>query len=388
MTRHHGSWGVWPLVVLSVFLLGQAGPCGGGGGLFGGNDRDGDGIEDSADNCPDIANVDQADFDEDSIGDVCEDGGDGFDGGTDGDDTNNGVDPFPENRRGCGVWSGTIYIDVHRMRDAWWQCERYFACPKAGNAHENERHTANVTVLLGDQALYHYGTQVYEASGKVTYDEVNTSHSEGYDNQCELLRDESETLKDSWSVDDPQIKISTGGYPEGFDPEYWYTFDPVTLVIEPLGPRTVPVKVHLAIDPPKDGQKAHLITTYAIQRQCPGEIPQNTDDPVDHPGSVFLDLNGTYEWDPNGHDRLDVTFNDDKPKIFDCHTCCPGNNCSDSQSTIISYAIHLTRFVEADQDKDGVCDSVDNCRDMANSDQADEDGNGIGNMCDLAPLVP
>ena len=35
-------------------------------------DRDGDGIEDAADNCPDTANADQADTDADGIGDACE----------------------------------------------------------------------------------------------------------------------------------------------------------------------------------------------------------------------------------------------------------------------------------------------------------------------------
>jgi YVTN family beta-propeller protein len=41
----------------------------GGGGVI---DTDGDGIDDSEDNCPSVANADQADSDEDGIGDVCE----------------------------------------------------------------------------------------------------------------------------------------------------------------------------------------------------------------------------------------------------------------------------------------------------------------------------
>jgi len=59
---------------------------GSGGG--GGNDKDSDGKLDSEDNCPDIANADQANFDGDSAGDACDD-----------DDDNDGVsdenDDFP-----------------------------------------------------------------------------------------------------------------------------------------------------------------------------------------------------------------------------------------------------------------------------------------------------
>ncbi len=38
-----------------------------------------------------------------------------------------------------------------------------------------------------------------------------------------------------------------------------------------------------------------------------------------------------------------------------------------------------------DTDGDGVCDNLDNCRTTANSDQADNDGDGIGNVCDDTP---
>lgn len=44
--------------------------CSGNGGN--GSDADGDGIEDSVDNCPNVANADQADSDGDGIGDACD----------------------------------------------------------------------------------------------------------------------------------------------------------------------------------------------------------------------------------------------------------------------------------------------------------------------------
>ena len=38
----------------------------------------------------------------------------------------------------------------------------------------------------------------------------------------------------------------------------------------------------------------------------------------------------------------------------------------------------------SDEDDDGIADADDNCVDDANSDQADSDGDGIGDVCDTA----
>jgi hypothetical protein len=39
-----------------------------------------------------------------------------------------------------------------------------------------------------------------------------------------------------------------------------------------------------------------------------------------------------------------------------------------------------------DTDGDGVSDPFDNCSWRPNPDQVDEDGDGIGNLCDLKPV--
>ena len=51
----------------------------------------------------------------------------------------------------------------------------------------------------------------------------------------------------------------------------------------------------------------------------------------------------------------------------------------------IPVAVFLDPVVEpGDIDGDGVPNGMDNCPTKANSNQADIDGNGVGNMCDIA----
>jgi endonuclease/exonuclease/phosphatase family metal-dependent hydrolase len=70
-------------------------------------DSDGDGIEDSGDNCPDIANPDQADFNNDGIGDSCSDMDN--DQLNDAEEINLGTNPLVQDSDGDGI---TDYYEV------------------------------------------------------------------------------------------------------------------------------------------------------------------------------------------------------------------------------------------------------------------------------------
>jgi hypothetical protein len=63
------------------------------------NDSDGDGFSDDRDNCPNIANADQRDSDNDGLGDVC-DTDDDNDGMTDAWENQHGLNPFVDDASG------------------------------------------------------------------------------------------------------------------------------------------------------------------------------------------------------------------------------------------------------------------------------------------------
>lgn len=83
------------------------------GGLFvavspaadGVDDRDDDGVSDDADNCPDVSNADQADYDGDGMGDAC-------DPDDDGDGVDDVDDAFPWSDTGDFVSVGGVATDV------------------------------------------------------------------------------------------------------------------------------------------------------------------------------------------------------------------------------------------------------------------------------------
>jgi len=61
--------------------------------------------------------------------------------------------------------------------------------------------------------------------------------------------------------------------------------------------------------------------------------------------------------------------------IDDCGTCGTGESCVDN----------ICEMPGGDTDCDGIADSEDNCTDTYNSDQLDEDSDGIGDLCDETP---
>lgn len=71
--------------------------------------------------------------------------------------------------------------------------------------------------------------------------------------------------------------------------------------------------------------------------------------------------------------------------VIDCDDACPDT--AAGQSPDASGCSCQQNNPDGDADGDGVLDCVDNCTDVANADQADSDGDGIGDACE-APAPP
>jgi hypothetical protein len=56
------------------------------------------------------------------------------------------------------------------------------------------------------------------------------------------------------------------------------------------------------------------------------------------------------------------------------------------EALVLDFGVKQITGICRDQDGDGVCDADDNCPLVANADQTDTDGDGIGDVCDCAAV--
>jgi hypothetical protein len=79
------------------------------------------------------------------------------------------------------------------------------------------------------------------------------------------------------------------------------------------------------------------------------------------------------------------------PQIAPGVPCSTGGLCPEGQMCVATFCVipgQIDAAVDvmlADRDNDGVPDIMDNCPDLANSDQANEDGDKLGDKCDPCP---
>ncbi len=140
----------------------------------------------------------------------------------------------------------------------------------------------------------------------------------------------------------------------------------------------------------------HSLTFYSCD-DPPGDLPDSDEDGIgdtcDNCPNVYNPLQEDADGDGVGDacDNCPGVFNPDQA---DCNgdgigdVCqLDGNDCNNNQildacEPACGLVGHLPLECEYDSDGDGVPNATDNCPCLANADQADRDGDGVGDACD------
>ncbi len=332
-------------------------------------DADMDGYNDLVDNCPNNYNPDQADFDEDDVGDIC-------DPDRDGDDALNGADNCPDTpNKDQANNDGDALGDVcDPDDDDDTVLDEDDNCPFDANTDQADLDGDGDGDACDDDAdgdmipaefdeddldpevpirtLGGLPTGILDPNcdlmDALFSDDCTTSDEEALDFLTSLM-----DVSDPNDSDDDGVFEEPNGFPDAIEANIAYVdFDESQEDdTTPAGPRE--------LEGHSDGFTVYVLGTNGLPfiTLRVGDVNGSAAEE-----SLVLLVRGNLGICVVG---MEPTMNDDG--IF--HPENPDDPCN-APETI------------ADQDNDGVADGADNCPGDSNADQADEDGDGIGDACD------
>jgi hypothetical protein len=387
--------GVFASIVLFV-MIGCGNLGGGCGGPAGGSDRDGDGVADASDNCPDDANPGQEDGDDDGIGDVCDPSpddpnppqgdadGDGI--GNIDDNCRNKANPLQEDDDGDGI--GNVCDNCSETPNS---SQTDADADSVGDACDNCTTRANANQEDGD------GDGVGDACDNCPGD-ANPLQTDGNGNG---VGDACEGDFDGDGVDDPEDNCPNDANPGQTDGDEDgvgdacdnCTNDPNSLQTDDDGDTIGNDCDNCPDDANKDQKDTDSDTVGDECDNCKFLANADQDD-TDEDG-IGDACEGDEDSDdvPDDDDNCPNDRNPANSTAFDCNedgdTSDPGEavgeQCDqdgDGLGDVCDNCPNKANAGQDDADEDEVGDACDNCRNKANKNQNDSDGDGIGDACD------
>lgn len=297
------------------------------------SDSDGDGIDDTLDNCPTVTNPSQTDSDGDGVGDACDQCA-GYDDAVDSD-----ADGVPD---GCDVCPGsddTADLDGDTVPDG---CDN---CPSTSNIDQTDTDGDGVGDVC-DQCP--------------TGDDTLDGDGDGVPDACDECLAGDDNIDSDFDLVPDACDICPG-----FDDNNDYDNDGV-----PNGCDACPTGDN-NIDTDSDG-------TADACDNCP-----NTPNP-DQADADGDDVGDVCDQCPSGDDNND---SDNDGIANACDVCAGFDDNLDADADGVPDGCDVCPGADdnLDTDSDGLPDACDNCPTTANASQADADGDGVGDDCDNCP---
>ena len=319
-------------------------------------DSDGDGINDTSDNCPFVANASQADADADGVGDVCDNApntpnpdqrdtdGDGIGDVVDPDDDNDGVldseDAFPLDP------NETVDTDGDGI----------------GNNTDTDDDNDGVLDILDNCPLT-------SNTDQLDTDTDGIGNACDSDNDNDGFSDTDETACGSDPLDATSLPTDTDsdGIPDCLDPDDdndgFSDTDETTCGSDPLDPISTPT------DTDSDG------TPDCIDTDDDNDGYEDTEDAFPLDATEWLDT------DADGIGNNTDTDDDNDGQTDEHELACGSDPLNTNETSADADADGLPNCVDEDDDNDGVNDTSD-VFPLDPSEWADTDGDGIGNNAD------
>ena len=322
-------------------------------------DKDNDGVNDDVDNCPTVANQDQANVDGDGQGDVC-------DSDDDGDSVNDAMDncPLIANGDQLDTDSDNLGNVCDSDDDGDGVEDGGDNCPLISNEDQldtDQDQSGNVCDLDDD-----------DDGVPDTEDAFPLDASESSDTDGDNVGDNSDNCPAIANQDQLDTDQDTLGNvcDDDDDNDTLTDTEEESLGTDPLLADTDEDSADDAADNcPLDANEDQLDT----DQDGAGNVCDSDDD---------NDGISDEEEDANGTNPLLADSDSDSvdDNVDNCPIDANGDQADNDQDQVGDVC-------DADDDNDGVDDSTDNCEFVANPNQDDSDGDGIGDACEAPPVA-